>query len=304
MRDNPYIEKMSGKPPLEHMMEILEENGWVWDPEDITRTTATFARLYLGRWAQDSGSLAYPYRAYAADGTPHNYAEKLPTVTETGDPVVEDLWRYVIGMDVGFVDSTTYNVLASHPALREQYFVHAEGHSEWLDDQKVERALQLRKRFNDARLVIDPGGGGKNVIETLVTGRAGRPPIPAEVADKPAKAASIRELRDGMIAGLVKFLPDAQPLVDEMLVLGWDEHKLQHDPNGVDHHCDGALYSKRASVHYSYRPGMSRVPPKYGTNAWHEMKRRELLEHFAKMSSQQSNDPRHRRGRYGKSLIH
>lgn len=298
-RDNPYILKMSGKTPLEFFEATLKSRNWTWK-------TATFVRLYLGKWAQDSGSLVYPYEAYVpGTDTPWNYAAELPKVTETGDPVDESLWRYVIGMDIGYVDLTTYVVLASHPALREQYFVHAEGHSEWIDDQKVERAVQLRQRFGKhgfVRIVIDPGGGGKNVIETLIAGRPGRPPIPAEVAQKTEKAGRIRGLRDSMIAGQKKFLPDAQPLVEEMSVLGWDEDKIQHDPLGADHFCDGALYADGASAHYGYKPEMSRPAPAIGSNEWHNEERRKLIERF-RLSDRVGADRFSRRGRYGKALL-
>lgn len=298
-RDNPYIEKMSGKTPMEFFEATLKARGWTWE-------TATFVRMYLGQWAQDSGTLVYPYQAYKdVDGVtvPWNYAEELPKVTETGDPVDPSLWRYVIGMDIGFVHATTYVVLASHPAVRPQYFVHAEAHSEWLDEQKVERAIQLQQEFGKhghVRIVIDPGGGGKNVLETLLTGRPGRPPIPAELAPKAEKVAAIRELRDSMIAGWTKFLPRAQPLVDEMSVLGWDEDKLDHDPNGADDLSDAARYAKRASAHYSYRPELSRPAPTRGSNAWHEAERSRLLAQFRKMDQ---SGRFNRRGRSGKVLL-
>lgn len=299
-RLNPYIEKMSGMTPLEFFHEVLAENGWIWDPDDITRTTSTFVRLYLGKWAQDAGALVYPYRAYAKDGTPHNYAAELPTLSETGYPIDPSLWRYVLGMDIGFVDSTTYIILASHPSLREQYYVHAEGHDQWIDDRKIERIEQLQREYGFDRIVIDPGGGGKNVIATLVEGRPGHAPIAAESADKPQKAAAIRELRDGMLAGNVKFLPGAQPLVDEMSVLGWDDVKLQHDPNGVDHYCDAGLYAKRASAHYSFKPDMGRPQPAVGSNEWHEQRRQEMTS----LLRAQGSGILSRRGRAGKVLIH
>lgn len=317
-RLNPYIEKMSGKTPLEFFEATLEKNGWVWDRDDITRSTASFVRLYLGEWAQDAGSLVYPYQAYR-DGVPWNYAAELPRFTETGDPVTPTLWRFVIGMDIGFVDDTTYVIVASHPALREQYFTHAEGHAQWLDEQKVTRALQLRQRppagnlweregFEPgpeqyARIVIDPGGGGKNVIETIALGRPGRPGVPAETAKKPEKALGIREMRDAIIAAYMKFLPDAQPLVDEMNVLGWDDDKLQHDPNGVDHYCDGGLYAKRASAHYSFRPDMGRPPPQPGTNEWFAAERQKFVQQFAARGRDAGFNRFNRRGRYGKVLL-
>lgn len=312
-RMNPYIEKMSGVKPEDFMRTVAEENGWEWivnddGTDDIIRSTATFVRLYLGCWAQDSGSLVYPYQAYKkieVEGVEQevawNYAAALPTISSSGDPILESYWRYVIGMDIGFVDDTTYIVLATHPAVKEQYFVHAEGHSQWIDDLKIERAIELRQQFNEARLIIDPGGGGKNVIETLTTPRPGREAIPASVANKVQKALGIRELRDAMIAGNIKFTPEAQPLIDEMMVLGWDKWKQQHDPNGVDHYCDGALYAKRASNHHVFDPTAGKPPPERGTNEWYEQERQKVL---GMIQRQGKSSRLNRRGRRGKILVH
>jgi hypothetical protein len=299
-RMNPYIQDV-----MSFFLEVLEENGWFWDQE-TNEASPTFARLYLGQWVRDLGVLVYPYKAYH-EGKPFNYASELPTRSETGDIIDAFSWRYVLGMDIGFVHETTWVVIATHPGLREQFLVYAEGHSEWLDDQKIERTHQLLARYPKMQTVIDPGGGGKNVIETLIKGKAGRQPISAKVADKQAKAAAIRDLRDWILAGFFKVLPAGQPWVDEVSILGWDEQRLQHDPNGTDHFADAALYAYRESKHYRYNPTIGRRAPAVGTDEYYQWKHQKLLEEFAKRdgSGEQGMRSRHaRRGRrrYGALL--
>jgi hypothetical protein len=260
-RCNPYIADAQAFFNL-----VLEENQW-------TEQTPTFIRMYLGQWCMDSGALVYPF-TYEQD----NFATVLPTRSATGDPVYPGDWRYGLGMDVGYVDLTTY-------------VVHAEGHSEWIDDQKVERALQLAKEFGVTFTVIDPGGGGKNVIETLQRGKPGRPPLPARAAEKREKAAGIREMRDALIAGALAALPRAQPLVDEANVLGWDDNRLLHDTNGSDHHCDAGLYVYRAARHFRFDPTKYRHPPVPGSVEEIEQELRELREHYANPPKERRNRP-------------
>jgi hypothetical protein len=284
-RQNPYIKDVQG-----YFGEVLEENGW-------TESTATFVRLYLGKWALDPGALVYPW------DRERNGVIELPTVTETGDRVDPRFWRYILGMDIGYVDATTYVVAAVHPAVRELYYAHAEGHSEWTDDVKIERAAELRARFGDAKVVIDPGGGGKNVIVTLTQGRPGREPISATAAKKTDKPAAIRMVRDGLLAGTVKTLPDAEPLVDEWNVLGWDLHKVQHDPNAADHYSDAALYAYRDAHHHEFTPDMHRPPPQYGTEEYHNAYMRRLYADFERWEEQENGLYRRGRNRYGGGLL-
>jgi hypothetical protein len=87
-----------------------------------------------------------------------------------------------------------------------------------------------------------------------------------------------------------------------MSVLGWDEHKLLHDPNGVDHYCDGALYAKRGSAHYAFQPDLGKPLPARGSNEWFQAEHQRLREELA-ARAKDSNRSNRRLGR-GNPLVH
>jgi len=253
-RDNPYINNAEA-----YFRRILKRKRWDWK-------TPTFVRMYLGQWCLDEGVLVYPIGPKNLVDLPFNEAEGrvvLPTKNPEGFPLPLNKWRFGIGCDTGQVDLFTAVVHASHPALYEEYIVHAEGHASILDDEKAQIIERLRERFPGAAVVVDPGGGGKHLIQTLQR----RNKIPAIVAYKPHKAAGIRETRDGLLSGWLKVLNHecTRPLRDELSVLGWDDDKVQHSKKQADHFADGMLYIVRYAAHYRSDPEKFKPRPKPGS---------------------------------------
>jgi hypothetical protein len=242
--DNPYL-----KNPQEYLDRLMKR--WRW-----TKDTPTFRRMYLGEWCEDEGAIVYPVSAernlvtFEWDERAQRVA--LPTINPQGYPVPIEAWRFGIGVDVGMVDLTTFVVHASHPALFDEFILHAEGHSGLLDDEKAEVLERLVRSFPKATIVIDPGGGGRHLIDYLRR----RKSIAARVAYKPHKIAAIRESRDGLLSGWIKIV-DAEctkPLRDELRHLGWDEKREKHNPNQADHFADAMLYIVRYAGHYRTDP--------------------------------------------------
>ena len=81
---------------------------------------------------------------------------------------------------------------------------------------------------------------------------------------------AIRDMRDAIMDKSMLALPDAAPWIEECNVLGWDEKREQHDPNGADHYCDAGLYIYRAMRHLSFDPKLYRPPPRPGTPEYFE----------------------------------
>lgn len=290
-RDNPYI-----KDALAYFRRILKRKRWTWE-------TPTFVRMYLGKWCMEEGVLVYPISA-EKNLVDLEYDEALgrvvlPTHNGAGYPLPVDKWKYGIGCDTGQVDLFTAVVHASHPALFEEFIVHAEGHSGILDDEKAKVIERLKEKFPGAAVVVDPGGGGKHLIQTLQR----RNKIPAIVAYKPQKAAGIRETRDGFLGGWLKVANHecTLPLRNEVSVLGWDDKREQHNPNQADHFADGMLYIVRYAAHYRSKSDRYKPGPRAGsTEARQERMQKMLDDHARKEAAELRAAAMRQRGRKGR----
>lgn len=253
-RDNPYIPHAEAE-----LEDVLRRRGWSWD-------NATFRREYLAEWCEDTGELVFPV-------TERNHIEELPTRAANGAEINHTAWRYVIGIDVGYVDATALVVLAAHPQLPEDYVVSAEKHRRWLVDELAARVGELREEYAGAACVIDTGGMGKIHAEELRR-RYGMPLIPAEKRERESR---VRLARDRIIAGRTLFvLPGCQPLLSETAVMGWDKDKRLPNPDAEDHATDAFLYAFGHLHNYVHKtPG---IKPKYGTKAYFDEEAKRLLE--------------------------
>ena len=248
------------------VVEWLESNK-------LDREAPSFKREWLAEWCDDAGALVYPF------DEDRNGIDALPVVTSKGYPVGPE-WRVSIGVDVGVVDKTAIVATASHPALPDEYVIHAEQHEAPLTEFVVRRTRAMRERFErdpDVRrriaasivtVVVDSGGMGKVHANEMTAWGA----FAFEPAEKKEKASTIRLYRDRMIAGRIK--TTRKSLLDESdmdcvrkqdKTLGWDKRKLDHDPDADDDIADARLYSWRRLQHYRHDSNKGKPRPAWGS---------------------------------------
>lgn len=276
IRDNPLF---AGRAEAV-LAAIRKKKNWAKD-------SITYRREYEGEWVQDAGVLVYPFDAA------RNGVVLLPTHTLEGWPLSPAGWKFGLGLDVGYVHSSAFVVVACHRALPHSFVCHAEKQTELLTSGVRATAKRLREmpydagpplikgpwpfpvRFPDMAAIVDSGGMGKVHAETMRRRDFG---MALHAAEKTEKASAIRDFRDRLIDGFVRVLEGAaEPLLDEWDVLGWNEDEDGHEDGGEDHASDACLYADRNLRHWRWDPESERPKPKYGTPEWYEQEERAAI---------------------------
>jgi hypothetical protein len=227
-RENPFLTMSAA----EYFESVKRKHRW-------TDASPTFRRQYLGEWVEDAEGLVFPFTAA-------NMIDALPERSLAGGVLPANGWRYVIGVDVGYVDSTAIAVLAAHPLDNREVVVSTEKHAEWLPDQLAMRLRELRADYQGP-IVMDAGGMGKVHAEEL-TRKYGLPIIPA---DKRDKASAVRVMRDDIRSGRLVVVADANDvLLGECSVIGWDEDKRNPVEGLPDDATHATYYAHRWQRHY------------------------------------------------------
>lgn len=227
-------------------------------------------REYLGEWVTDATDLVY---AYAAHKDKPDFVTWYPTKGNKQNPagLPQDLgpWRFVLGIDLGFVDDSAL-VLAAYSEqtkqLRHVYDYKAPGLT---IDEFIEQVYEVIDRYGrpDAIIADTAGGGSKMLIETL-NQRYG---LGVEAAKKTEKQDHIELVNSDLAAGSIKIIPGSD-LANEMCGLQWDlsrdskvvlarTGRLREDPMCPNHLCDAFLYLYRYSYHFwSVAPEVALTP--------------------------------------------
>lgn len=231
-RDNPHLRE----DPTAYFAAVKKRHGWTDD-------SPTYRRQYLGEWVEDEGALVFPL----VHG--RNTIDALPECSRAGGLLPREQWRYVIGVDVGVVDSTAIAVVASHPLDNREYIVSSEKHDRWISGQLAARLRELQALYPRAPIVLDTGGMGRLHAEEL----SRRFAIAIAPAEKREKESAVRVTRDLLIAGRVVVVdgPCNDAIREEWSVLGWDDDKRLPDPSMPDHASDAVGYALRRLRHYS-----------------------------------------------------
>jgi hypothetical protein len=165
--------------------------------------------------------------------------------------------RYVIGGDVGSVDKSAVAVYWLHRNFQGIALVASEKRlTKGTSDQIAlfrEYAERYAKLSNDSRvlLAIDPGGGGKGVIEDLARLGGFYEVLPAEKWDK---GFNCRMMADDIRTEFLTILPGNKAVVDGLEALEWEPGHEGHKLRGhADDAADGGLYGWRlARKLYAY----------------------------------------------------
>ncbi len=235
-------------------------DNWQAEIADLIRDnplieqTPTFQQNYLGLWVIDESKLVYRYMPVRND-----FSGMLPTFKVGGE------WHFVLAIDLGFTDATSFTVLAYHDHDRTLYVVSSYKKPGLDLTAKSEHAEALKKKWPIEQVVID--GSNKDAVEEL-NNRKG---LDAVAADKRDKFDFIDIMNDEYIQGRIKLSPDCQSLKDEYAALVVDEKKLlkrkrEEHPSCENHCADGTLYGWRWSWQYLATEKLP-PPPKHSPEA-------------------------------------
>lgn len=252
LHNNPWIEKKSGCTVAQLIQQDCDRKGVTIDDPSIQREC-------FGRWVLDSTSLLLNYKEEV------NHYEQLPK----GD------YNYILGMDFGFDDADSFSVIAWSDQSPNTYLVEEIINSGHTYDQMALTVDQLFKKYDFCKVVADPGGGGKKLIESLKQ----RYPIPMEPADKLGKIANYGLLNNALRSGRFYAKKDSI-FAQDCNLLEKDKDKSTPDKTIVKGHSDAVdscLYAFRESPAYGYTPPIPK--PKVGSKEHEEEQARILFEH-------------------------
>lgn len=164
--------------------------------------------------------------------------------------------RYVLGADVGSVDKTAVSVYALHENMPRIAMVESEKRKTLGSSDQIAfiREYALKYSLISSREVftaVDPGGGGKAVIEDLRR-LGGFGEILA--AEKISKASNCRLMADDVRTGFLVVGPGNDAATAGLEALEWEPGKEGEKLRGhADDGADGALYGWRlAKKLYAY----------------------------------------------------
>jgi hypothetical protein len=247
MFDNPWLPLKSGMSHEEILQRELDRKG-------VTRDDPSIRRECFGEWAYDPDALVFKYSEELND-----YGA-LPNLGAN--------WNYVLGVDLGFVDSDAICVLAWHDDSPRLYLV-----EEVITDKQgiTELAGQLEtliKRYDPLKIVMDTGGLGKKIAEEITK----RFQIPIAAAEKVRKFEYIELLNDSMRTQKFMAKRTSQFAADCKMV-EWDRDDPSPDKLKIKetYHsdiCDAVLYAFREAYHWTHKEKEPVIKPY--TERWYK----------------------------------
>ena len=239
LRQNPHIPHAQ-----EYLDKKLRTKGW-----DLNNPI--FQREWRGKWVKSNDAMVYKY-------SEHNLFDDLPSRE----------WHYLLGIDIGFHDSTAFSIgcyADNDPCL---YVIDTPAYSRMVPSEIAEKVIELSEYYEFDAIVADTGGLGKSIVEDWKT-RFGLPIQPAEKTKKPA---FIEMLNDDLKTGHVKVARKSRVL-EEWDLLQWHENGLREDPRYLNDCADSLLYMYRLSRHFLWRDEVK--VPQYGEDGyWGHVERR------------------------------
>lgn len=213
---------------------IRVANGWRHDNPSLLRE-------WYGQWVHDDSRVVY----------------KFDMGINLAIPPIPEKLSYVLGIDLGYADSTAFVVLGYDESAGRCYVLESKTEEGLIPSAVAVRVQQFRERYDLSHIVADSGGFGKGYVEEMNQ----RYFLNVKPAEKTQKFAFIELLNGDLQAGALKFIRHKnRDLIDELGTLLWtedEEGKPDHteiDPRFPDHLCDALLYGWRACRQYYYDP--------------------------------------------------
>ncbi len=237
MRDNTFFVKsaLENSVTCKTIEEVIQEE---LTRRNISITHPSIRREMFGELVRSDDMLVYKYNEKL------QHYDVLPNVKFT----------YVIGIDLGFSDSDAIVCGGFSKEIKELYVVEEFKKNKLTIDELAAKIHYFKEKYRPIAMVIDEGGLGKKVNETL----SSRYNFAIEPAEKTMKFAYIEFLNSDMLLGHVKIKKDSQ-LVQEMIHLTYNEDKFLEgkkveDPYFDNHLCDSLLYLYKYCYHYRAKP--------------------------------------------------
>ncbi len=216
--------------------------------------TPRFRQHFLGEWYVDLSALVYKY---AED---RNAARSLP---------LDNVFHYVLGVDLGYEDSTAFVLGAYSFHDPNLYIVSVQKETKMLLTDVARVIQENLSKYEIGTVIID--GAAKQAVEELKQ----RYSLPLTCAEKAHKRDFIELMNTDFQIGHIKLLPGCEALSDEWALLIWDE-KQRKAGNWVEHAgcqnhaADAALYMWRWSYNYVARPKETPVTVEGAVDNWWE----------------------------------
>lgn len=236
LHSNPWIERKSGCTVAQLIQQDCERKG-------VDLNDPSIQRECFGRWVLDSNSLLLEYKAE------RNHFLELPAGN----------YIYILGMDFGFEDADAFAVLGWREGSPITYLIEELVAEKQTYEQMVVNFDTLNSKYPFAKIVADPGGGGKKLIESLKQ----RYTIPMQIADKQGKIANYGLLNNALRTGKFLARRDSR-FAQDCNLLERDRDKSTPERTIVKGHSDivdGALYAFRESPAYGYVPPVQKAKP-------------------------------------------
>lgn len=200
--------------------------------------SARYQQLRWGRWMRDSEGMVYAF---------DEGRNRLKIALD-----LDDTWRFVLGLDFGFVDSTAFTVNGWRPFDPKVYVVESFKKAKLTPSGAAQQVVKLRETYKFQRIVGDVGGLGKGYAEEA----RNRFKLPIEPADKVNKRGYIDLLNGDLLEARLMLFPGNEALEKEWLELPWDPDRRLPADGFEDHLADAELYNWRACHAY-----LAKEPP-------------------------------------------
>jgi hypothetical protein len=267
LHSNPWIERKSGCTVAQLIQQDCQRKGVALDDPSIQREC-------FGRWVLDTNSLLLQY-----DSNKNHYDE-LP----------KGPWHYILGMDFGFNDADAFSVLGWQDTSPNTYLIEELIAEKQTYDQMCTNFDKLYRTYPFAKVVADPGGGGKKLIESLKL----RYPIPMESADKLGKIANYGLLSSALRTGRFFAKRDSR-FAQDCNLIEIDRDKSTPERTVVKGHSDSIdsiLYAFKESPAYGYTAPIQRA--KLGTKEADKEFEQDLFEHnLSRLQKEKENKEGH-----------
>lgn len=240
--DNPHMVRKSGITFDQFLARELERRGQTVDDPAIRRE-------FFGEWAVDTQSQILHYEPAL------NHYEQLPE--KRG-------WNYIFGVDLGYEDADVIAVLAWHPEVRQVYLVEEFCQARQTIDELVIQLQRLVDKYQPTRMVIDGGGLGKKIAESIIQ----RHHIHLKTAEKTRKVEYLELLNSDLRTGRFRARKDSL-FVADAATYQWDLEKQTPERRVIKGHSDvidAVLYAWRESRHYNSEEPVAK--PVYGSAEW------------------------------------
>ena len=199
-----------------------------------------FAQLRWGRWVRDGEGLVY----YALGSS--NIIGALPVCG------VARSWKYALGLDFGFTDSTAFVVVAWREEDTCVYVVRSFKHAGLTPSEVGAKVSELEAVYKFSRIVGDIGGLGKGYVEEMRR----RFSLPIEPAEKNNKRGYIDLFNGDMASKNIQIVESSNTqYLQELRSLIWNDDRSKERASCENHICDAGLYIWRDCTNY-----LSRAP--------------------------------------------